>query len=54
MTLEPGPVDDGNVVRVIDGGADTRYCRNSDPLHILERRHGPNSQYGYVAHHGLK
>ena len=52
MTLEPGPVDNGKVVKVIDGGSDTRYCRNSDPLYVLERKYGPNSQYGYPANHG--
>jgi hypothetical protein len=53
MTLEPGPLDDGKVVKVIDGGSDTRYCRNSGPLYMLERRYGPNSQYGYPANQGF-
>ncbi|KAF2710789.1 hypothetical protein K504DRAFT_376102 [Pleomassaria siparia CBS 279.74] len=52
LTVEPGPIDDGKVIRVIDGGADERYCRNANPLYVLERRYGPNSQYGFSANHG--
>ena len=49
VSLQPGPVDDGTFVKVIDGGAEIRYCRNSLPLYELERRYGPNSEYGHAA-----
>jgi hypothetical protein len=47
VSLEPGSVNDGKVVKVIDGGAEVRYCRDTRPLYELERRYGPNSQYGF-------
>lgn len=36
----------GTAVRVIDGGLETRYCRDSKPLEELVRHYGPNSHYG--------
>jgi hypothetical protein len=47
VSLQPGPANDGKVVKVIDGGAEVRYCRDTRPLYELERRYGPNSQYGF-------
>ncbi|ORY18124.1 hypothetical protein BCR34DRAFT_583060 [Clohesyomyces aquaticus] len=49
VSLQPGPQNNGKFVKVIDGGAETRYCRDSRPLYELERRYGPNSQYGFKA-----
>ncbi|KAF2464343.1 uncharacterized protein BDR25DRAFT_346819 [Lindgomyces ingoldianus] len=49
VSLQPGPVDDGTFVKVIDGGAEMRYCRDSRPLYELERQYGPNSKYGFEA-----
>ena len=48
VSLQPGPLDNGKFVKVIDGGAETRYCRDTKPLYELERRYGPNSQYGFA------
>ncbi|KAF2176461.1 hypothetical protein K469DRAFT_755633 [Zopfia rhizophila CBS 207.26] len=47
VSLQPGPVDDGTFVKVIDGGAEAGYCRDSRPLYELDRQYGPNSQYGF-------
>ena len=49
VSLQPGPIDDGTFVRVIDGGEETRYCRDTKPLYELVRQYGPNSRYGYQA-----
>jgi hypothetical protein len=48
VSLQPGPIDNGKLVKVIDGGAEVRYCRDTKPLYELERRYGPNSQYGFA------
>ncbi|KAH7380634.1 hypothetical protein BKA66DRAFT_126286 [Pyrenochaeta sp. MPI-SDFR-AT-0127] len=48
VSLQPGPLDNGKFVKVIDGGAEVRYCRDTRPLIELERRYGPNSQYGFA------
>ncbi|KAF2032315.1 hypothetical protein EK21DRAFT_61142 [Setomelanomma holmii] len=48
VSLQPGPLNNGKFVKVIDGGAETRYCRNTRPLEELVRRYGPNSQYGFA------
>ncbi|KAF2493674.1 hypothetical protein BU16DRAFT_465495 [Lophium mytilinum] len=47
VTQQPGPNDDGKVVKVIDGGVETRHCRDTRPLYQLERQYGPHSQYGH-------
>lgn len=47
VSLQPGPVDDGTKVRVIDGGDELRYCRDTKPLYELVRQYGPNSRYGF-------
>ncbi|KAF2734830.1 hypothetical protein EJ04DRAFT_436364 [Polyplosphaeria fusca] len=44
VSLQPGPRE-GTFVKVIDGAAEKRYCRDSSPLYELERRYGPNSEY---------
>lgn len=49
VTLQPGPRDDGTFVKIIDGGVETRYCRDTRPLYELERQYGPNSHYGHDA-----
>lgn len=49
VSRQPGPKDDGSFVRVIDGGDETRYCRDTKPLYELVRHYGPNSQYGFKA-----
>jgi hypothetical protein len=48
VSLQPGPIDNGKFVKVIDGGSEVRYCRDTRPLYQLERRYGPNSQYGFA------
>lgn len=49
VSLQPGPQDYGTFVRVIDGGDDLRYCRDTKPIYELVRQYGPNSRYGYQA-----
>lgn len=49
VSLQPGPKDDGTFVRVIDGGDELRYCRDTKPIYELVRQYGPNSRYGYQA-----
>jgi hypothetical protein len=44
ITKQPGPIPN-TWVNVIDGGVETRYCRDTKPLFDLERQYGPNSQY---------
>lgn len=48
VSLQPGPLDNGKFVKVIDGGSEVRYCRDIAPLYELERRYGPNSEYGFA------
>lgn len=48
ITVQPGPVE-GTFVKVIDGGVETRFCRDRRALEDLERRYGPNSHYGHEA-----
>lgn len=49
VSEQPGPVESGREVKVIDGGEETRHCRDTRPLYELVRHYGPNSQYGYKA-----
>jgi hypothetical protein len=44
ITVQPGPRE-GTSVEVIDGGVETRYCRDTRPLYALERQYGPHSEY---------
>lgn len=47
VVRQPGPLDDGSFVKVIDGGEETRFCRDTKPLYELQRHYGPNSHYGF-------
>ncbi|KUJ12587.1 uncharacterized protein LY89DRAFT_757131 [Mollisia scopiformis] len=49
VSRQPGPVDDGTFVEVIDGGEELRYCRDTKPIYELVRHYGPSSRYGYAS-----
>lgn len=46
VSEQPAP-EKGRIVKVIDGGMETRYCRDTRPLEQLERKYAWHGEYTF-------